>query len=114
MIRQIYTSGLRGKLGEDLRRFNGKPGADPPHGGRVQLIQSGELSIDVAFLGVPCCDEFGNANGFSGKSRCGSLGYARVDAEHAKCVVLLTEEWVDYPNYPASIARDQVDLIVRR
>lgn len=43
------------------------------HGGRVQLIQSGELSIDVAFLGVPCCDEFGNANGFSGKSRCGSL-----------------------------------------
>jgi citrate lyase subunit alpha/citrate CoA-transferase len=45
------------------------------------LIQSGELSIDVAFLGVPCCDEFGNANGFSGKSRCGSLGYARVDAE---------------------------------
>jgi citrate lyase alpha subunit len=27
------------------------------HGGRVQLIQSGELNIDVAFLGVPCCDE---------------------------------------------------------
>ncbi len=49
----------------------------------------------------------------SGKSRCGSLGYARVDAEHAKCVVLLTEEWVDYPNYPASIAQDQVDLIVQ-
>jgi citrate lyase subunit alpha/citrate CoA-transferase len=28
-------------------------------------------------------------------------------------VVLLTEEWVDYPNYPASIAQDQVDLIVQ-
>ncbi len=65
------------------------------------------------FSAFPCCDEFGNANGFSGKSRCGSLGYARVDAEHAKCVVLLTEEWVDYPNYPASIAQDQVDLIVQ-
>ena len=37
----------------------------------------------------------------------------RSDAEHAKCVVLLTEEWVDYPNYPASIAQDQVDLIVQ-
>jgi citrate lyase subunit alpha/citrate CoA-transferase len=36
-----------------------------------------------------------------------------VDAEAAKCVVLLTEEWVDYPNYPASIAQDQVDLIVQ-
>jgi citrate lyase subunit alpha/citrate CoA-transferase len=55
----------------------------------------------------------GNANGFSGKSRCGSLGYARVDAEAAGCVVLLTEEWVDYPNYPASIAQDRVDLIVQ-
>ncbi len=41
------------------------------------------------------------------------LWATRVDAEHAKCVVLLTEEWVDYPNYPASIARDQVDLIVQ-
>lgn len=83
------------------------------HGGRVKLIQSGELNIDVAFLGVPCCDEFGNANGFSGKSRCGSLGYAQVDAQYAKCVVLLTEEWVEFPNYPASIAQDQVDLIVQ-
>ncbi|WP_319950705.1 citrate lyase subunit alpha, partial [Klebsiella pneumoniae] len=60
-----------------------------------------------------CCDEFGNANGFSGKSRCGSLGYAQVDAQYAKCVVLLTEEWVEFPNYPASIAQDQVDLIVQ-
>ena len=29
VIRQIYTSGLRGKLGEDLRRPDGKSGADP-------------------------------------------------------------------------------------
>lgn len=114
VIRQIYTSGLRGKLGEEISAgLMENPVQIHSHGGRVQLIQSGELSIDVAFLGVPCCDEFGNANGFSGKSRCGSLGYARVDAEHAKCVVLLTEEWVDYPNYPASIAQDQVDLIVQ-
>jgi citrate lyase alpha subunit len=33
------------------------------HGGRVKLLQDGELNIDVAFLGVPCSDEFGNANG---------------------------------------------------
>lgn len=67
----------------------------------------------MAFLGVPCCDEFGNANGFSGKSRCGSLGYARVDAEHAKCVVLLTEEWVDYLTIRPVSPGDQVDLIVQ-
>ena len=114
VIRQIYTSGLRGKLGEEISAgLMENPVQIHSHGGRVHLITSGELNIDVTFLGVPCCDEFGNANGFSGKSRCGSLGYARVDADHAKCVVLLTEEWVDYPNYPASIAQDRVDFIVQ-
>ncbi len=114
VIRQIYTSGLRGQLGEEISAgLMENPVQIHSHGGRVKLIQSGELNIDVAFLGVPCCDEFGNANGFSGKSRCGSLGYAQVDAEHANCVVLLTEEWVAYPNYPASIAQDQVDYIVQ-
>ncbi|EDR8741254.1 TPA_asm: citrate lyase subunit alpha [Salmonella enterica subsp. enterica serovar Typhi str. CT18] len=114
VVRQIYTSGLRGKLGEEISAgLMENPVQIHSHGGRVKLIQSGELNIDVAFLGVPCCDEFGNANGFSGKSRCGSLGYAQVDAQYAKCVVLLTEEWVEFPNYPASIAQDQVDLIVQ-
>lgn len=114
VVRQIYTSGLRGKLGEEISAgLMENPVQIHSHGGRVKLIESGELKIDVAFLGVPCSDAFGNANGFSGKSRCGSLGYAQVDAKHAQCVVLLTEEWVDYPNYPASIAQDQVDLIVQ-
>ncbi len=64
VIRQIYTSGLRGKLGEEISAgLMENPVQIHSHGGRVQLIQSGELSIDVAFLGVPCCDEFGNANG---------------------------------------------------
>lgn len=114
VVRQIYTSGLRGELGEAISAgLMENPVQIHSHGGRVKLIQSGELNIDVAFLGVPCCDEFGNANGFSGKSRCGSLGYAQVDAQYAKCVVLLTEEWVNYPNYPASIAQDRVDYIVQ-
>ncbi|SWE50213.1 citrate lyase subunit alpha [Klebsiella pneumoniae] len=66
VIRQIYTSGLRGKLGEEISAgLMENPVQIHSHGGRVQLIQSGELSIDVAFLGVPCCDEFGNANGMS-------------------------------------------------
>lgn len=114
VVGKIYTSGLRGKLADAIS--NGlmtEPVHIHSHGGRVHLIQSGELSIDVAFLGVPCSDEFGNANGFSGKSRCGSLGYARVDADYAKHVILLTEAFVPYPNYPASIAQDSVDAIVQ-
>ncbi len=114
VVRKIYTSGLRGKLAEAISRgLMTEPVHIHSHGGRVHLIKSGELNIDVAFLGVPCSDEFGNANGFSGKSRCGSLGYARVDAEYARHVILLTEELTGYPNYPASIAQDCVDAIVK-
>ncbi|WP_302183300.1 citrate lyase subunit alpha, partial [Salmonella enterica] len=40
-------------------------------------------------------------------------GYAQVDAQNAKCVVLLTVEWVEFPKYPASIAQDQFDFIVQ-
>ncbi|RIX40256.1 MAG: citrate lyase subunit alpha [Rhodocyclales bacterium GT-UBC] len=114
VIGKIYTSGMRGKLAEAIS--NGlmeHPVQIHSHGGRVKLIQSGELKIDVAFLGVSACDEFGNANGVSGKSRCGALGYAKVDAHFARKVVLLTEELVEFPNTPASISQDQVDYIVK-
>ncbi len=113
VIQRIYTSGMRGKLAEAIS--NGlmeEPIHIHSHGGRVHLIKSGEISIDVAFIGVSACDAFGNANGVTGKSRCGSLGYAMVDAQFARQVVLLTEEIVPYPNLPASISQDQVDFVV--
>ena len=56
VITQIYTSGLRGKLAEAVS--NGlmeRPVQIHSHGGRVHLLQTGELKIDVAFLGVACC-----------------------------------------------------------
>ncbi|WP_392562660.1 citrate lyase subunit alpha [Orbus sturtevantii] len=114
VITQIYTSGMRGKLAEAIS--NGlmeKPVHIHSHGGRVKLIQSGEISIDIAFLAVSTSDEFGNANGVSGTSRCGSLGYAMVDAHYAKKVILLTQEIVPFPNAPASIRQDQADYIVK-
>jgi citrate lyase subunit alpha/citrate CoA-transferase len=114
VIRRIYTSGMRGKLAEAISNgLMDEPVHIHSHGGRVHLIQSGEISIDVAFLGVSACDEFGNANGVSGKSRCGSLGYAKVDAHFARKVVMLTEEFVPFPNTPVSISQDQVDFIVK-
>lgn len=115
VVTNIYTSGMRGKLAKEIS--SGKLLKNPinihSHGGRVALIQSGELQPDVAFLGVSACDEYGNANGVSGRSHCGSLGYAMVDAKYAKKVVLLTEEIVEFPNVPASIRQDQVDYIVK-
>ncbi|MCA6941459.1 citrate lyase subunit alpha [Pectobacterium polaris] len=114
VVSRIYTSGMRGKLADAISHgLMKEPVQIHSHGGRVHLLQSGELNIDVAFLGVPCSDEFGNANGTAGKSSCGSLGYAMVDAQFARKVVLLTEALVPFPNMPASIVQDQVDYIVQ-
>lgn len=113
VVTQIYTSGLRSKLGEAISYgLMEKPVQIHSHGGRVHLLQSGELKIDVAFIGVPCVDKFGNATGSKGKSQCGSLGYAMTDAQYAKYVVVLSETLEPYPNMPASISQDQVDSIV--
>lgn len=114
VITRIFTSGMRGKLAEAISHgLMDEPVQIHSHGGRVKLLQDGELQIDVAFLGVPCSDEFGNANGTHGKASCGSLGYAMVDAQFARRVVLLTEELVPFPNMPASLVQDQVDYIVK-
>ncbi|SNY59535.1 citrate lyase subunit alpha [Enterobacter sp. CC120223-11] len=114
VVTRIYTSGLRGPLAEAISRgLLAEPVQIHSHGGRVHLVESGELNIDVAFLGVPSCDPFGNANGFTGKACCGSLGYAKVDAENARQVVLLTETLLPYPHTPASLSQDRVDLIVQ-
>ena len=76
----------------------------------------GELHIDVAFLGAPSCDPYGNANGYSRDDDdsilCGSMGYAVPDATHADKVVVLTNNLVKYPNMPCAIPEHQVDYIV--
>ncbi|MBO5973671.1 MAG: citrate lyase subunit alpha, partial [Clostridia bacterium] len=86
------------------------------HGGRAAAIDSGELHIDVAFLGAPSCDPYGNANGYSRDDDdsilCGSMGYAVPDATHADKVVVLTNNLVKYPNMPCAIPEHQVDYIV--
>jgi len=113
VIKRIITSGLRGELAEAVS--NGimeTPVLIHSHGGRARAIESGQIVIDVAFLGVPSCDVYGNANGYTGKSACGSLGYAMVDAGFAKKVVLITDNIVEYPNTPFSIHQDMVDYIV--
>ncbi|MDR1449163.1 MAG: citrate lyase subunit alpha [Propionibacteriaceae bacterium] len=114
VISRVYTSGMRGRLAAAVSRgLMETPVTVHSHGGRIALMDLGELRVDVAFLGVPTCDLFGNANGVSGRSRCGSLGYAMVDAARAGVVVAVAEQIVPYPNVPASILQDQVDLVVQ-
>ena len=38
------------------------------HGGRYQSIQDGDVKIDIAVIGAPTADVFGNANGLYGPS----------------------------------------------
>lgn len=113
VITRIESSGLRAPLGTAISEgIMENPVIIRSHGGRARAVESGELKIDVAFLGAPSCDEYGNANGHYGKSTCGSLGYAIVDAQYADQVVMITDNLVDYPCLPASIDQTQVDYVL--
>ena len=114
VITRIESSGIREPLGTAISEgILENPVILRSHGGRARAIESGEVKIDVAFLGVPACDDYGNANGFSGRSACGSLGYSMVDAKYADQVVLITDNLVSYPCLPASINQTQVDYVVK-
>lgn len=114
VITAIETSGGRGKLGELFTsgKFLKKPVLIRSHGGRARAVECGDLAIDVAFVGAPACDTYGNINGIEGKSACGSMGYAMCDAAYADQVVAITDHLVPHPLYPVSIPQTHVDFIV--
>ncbi|HSL87012.1 MAG TPA: citrate lyase subunit alpha, partial [Bacteroidales bacterium] len=113
VITNITSSGLRDKLGAAISQgLMENPVVIRSHGGRARAIEKDEIHIDVAFLGAPSSDLYGNANGSHGKANCGSLGYAKVDAEFADKVVIITDNLVPYPNTPISIPQNQVDYVV--
>ena len=118
VIKRIETSGLRGQLaGEISRGLMDYPVVFRSHGGRAYAIESGELHIDVAFLGAPSCDPFGNANGYARENDngviCGSMGYAKTDAQYADKVIIITNNIVPYPNVPFGIPECDVDYVVK-
>lgn len=113
LITGIQSSGLRAPLGDEISKgILKKPVIIRSHGGRARAVEDGELHIDVAFLAAPSCDEMGNMNGRTGKSACGSMGYAKVDAQYADYVIAITDNLVPFPNLPASIDQTMVDTVV--
>ncbi len=118
VVKRIETSGMRGKLAQEISRgLMDYPVVFRSHGGRAYAIETGKLKIDVAFLGAPACDPFGNANGYSREDdngvKCGSLGYAKCDAQYAKQVVIITDNIVPFPNAPFGIPESDVNYIVK-
>lgn len=113
VVTNITSSGLRDKLGAAISEgIMDNPVVIRSHGGRARAIAAGDIHIDVAFIGAPSSDIYGNANGTVGKATCGSLGYAMIDAKYADQVVIITDTLVPYPNTPISIPQTDVDYVV--
>ena len=112
VVRNIQGS-MNGPVGEYIS-YGGLPTTAilRTHGGRVRAIEDGDLHIDVAFIGAPCADDYGNANGVYGPSACGPLAYSYADAMYADKVVVITDNLVEYPCLPISIPSTHVDLVV--
>ncbi|MGI1768636.1 citrate lyase subunit alpha [Streptococcus uberis] len=113
VVTNITSSGLRDKVGAAISSgIMENPVVIRSHGGRARAIAAGDIHIDVAFLGAPSSDAYGNANGTKGKATCGSLGYAMIDAKYADQVVIITDTLMSYPNTPISIPQTDVDYVV--
>ena len=115
-INRIEASGIRGQLGDAV--LSGEVELAEPvilrtHGGRPRAIEAGELQIDVAFIGASAADDYGNCTSQIGPNACGSMGYSFVDAHNAGCVVVVTDNLVDYPCCPVSISQQYVDYVVK-
>ncbi len=113
VVTNITSSGLRDKVGAAISEgIMENPVVIRSHGGRARAIAAGDIHIDVAFLGAPSSDAYGNVNGTKGKATCGSLGYAMIDAKYADQVVIITDSLMPYPNTPISIPQTDVDFVV--
>lgn len=83
------------------------------HGGRYQAVQDGDVHIDIAVIAAPAADSFGNANGLTGPSACGLLGFALADSQYADKVIVVTDNLVEFPCFPWQIQGNYVDYVVK-
>ncbi|HEY52433.1 MAG TPA: citrate lyase subunit alpha [Caldilineae bacterium] len=108
---------IEGSMNGPLGRFaseGGMRGAGVlrSHGGRYQAVQDGEVQIDIAIIAAPTADPFGNANGLTGPSACGLLGFALADSQYAHKVIVVTDNLVPFPCLPWQIQGNYVDYVV--
>lgn len=111
---QRIEGSMNGPLGQFVSEGRMKgTGVLRSHGGRYQAIQDGEVKIDIAVIGAPSADPFGNAHGLAGGSACGLLGFALADSQYAEKVIVVTDNPVEFPCYPWQIQGNLVDFVVR-
>lgn len=113
VITGIETDYMGGAVGRAVSEgILAKPVTFRTHGGRPADIIRGASPIDVAFIAAPAADCMGNCTGKTGKSACGSLGYAFADAMYAEKTVVITDNLVDYPLADYSISEEYIDYVV--
>ena len=113
----VVTSIITDYMANELGSFISAGGMKNPvqfrtHGGRPYDIERGVTPIDVAFIAAPASDPMGNCTGKTGRSACGSLGYAMPDAKNARFTVVITDELHPYPLTDWSIPETDVDEVV--
>jgi len=81
------------------------------HGGRARALASGELTVDLAFVGASLARADGAATGRAGAVPCGPIGYARVDAGHARHTAVLADTITGAPLPLVCIPPDLVDWV---
>jgi len=114
MITRIFSSGIRGKLGEIISMGKLKyPAIIHSHGGRVRDFLTGRIKPDLSVLAAASADEEGNSTGAFGPSAFGSMGYADIDARYSKNVIVVTDNLVAYPCVPATVRQHFVDHVVK-
>jgi len=109
---------IEGSLNGPLGRYcsEGKmqgTGVLRSHGGRYQAVQDGDVVIDIAVIAAPTADPFGNANGVTGDSACGLLGFALADSQYAHKVIMVTDNLIEFPCIPWQIQGNYVDYVVQ-
>ncbi|MCK5387703.1 MAG: citrate lyase subunit alpha [Candidatus Izimaplasma sp.] len=112
-INNITTNYINGPVAEFITH-NGLPGKlkMQTHGGRARAIIEGKSEIDIAFIAVPYVNHFGDAVGFLGPNKCGSLGYAIPDSIHAKIKVLVTDNLINIEIPNPEISGENIDYIL--
>lgn len=112
-ITSIVTDYMRGPVADWITAHPGRVTVLlQSHGGRARAISSGQLKIDVAFVGASLADRRGNLTGRAGALACGPLGYPAVDAQYAKATVGMAHDVTDAALPRVDIPARFVDLVV--
>lgn len=112
-VNNITTNYLNGPVADYISN-NGLPGMlyMQTHGGRSRAIIEGINKIDMTFISAPYANTNGDAVGYLGKNKCGSLGYIIPDSKYAKVKILVTDNLVNTDILNPEIMGEDIDYIL--